>query len=116
MADWLQQEFYQIAQGKNEKVRYFAGWLEAQFKKLKEKVPGRYDQGILKERLFHGMNQNLKDSIRFCYKQEDTTYEDLFRETVEAEEEKTPQLKVTSLKAKSAVVPEEGSSIISVRG
>ena len=57
------------------------------------------------------MNQQLKDSIRFCYKQEETTYEELFCETVEAEKEKMPEVKVTSLKAKSVVVPVEGSSI-----
>ena len=57
------------------------------------------------------MNQQLKDSIRFCYKQEETTYEELFDETVEAEKEKMPEVKVTSLKAKSVVVPAEGSSI-----
>ena len=62
-ADGLQQDFYKIPQGKNEKVRQFTGRLEAQFKKLKEKVPGRYDSSILKECLFHGMHQQLKDSI-----------------------------------------------------
>ena len=62
-ADWLQQDFYKITRGKNEKVRQFAGRLEAQFKKLKEKVPGHYDNSMLKEHLFHGMHQQLKDSI-----------------------------------------------------
>ena len=57
------------------------------------------------------MNQQLKNSIRFCYKQEETTYEELFCETVDAEKEKMPEVKVTSLKAKSVVVPVEGSSI-----
>ena len=47
--DGLQQVFYQITQGKNEKVRQFTGRLEAQFKKLKEKVPGWYDNSMLKE-------------------------------------------------------------------
>ena len=88
MADGLQQDFYKIMQGKNEKVRQFAGRLEAQFKQLKEKVPGRYESNILKERFFHGMHQHLKDSIQFCYKQEETTHEELFHETVEAEKEK----------------------------
>ena len=49
--DGLQQDFYKIAQDKNEKVR--------QFKKLREKVPGHYDHSMLKERLFHGMNQQI---------------------------------------------------------
>ena len=47
--DGLQQDFYKITQGKNEKVRQFTGRLEAQFKKLKEKVPGWYDNSMLKE-------------------------------------------------------------------
>ena len=61
----------------------------------------------MKEEFFHGVHQHLKDSIRFCYKQQETTYEELFPETVEAEKEKVPETKVTSLKAKSAVVSEE---------
>ena len=70
---------------------------------MKEKVNGRYDSNILKEQFFHGMHQHLKDSIRFCYKQEETTYEELFHETVEAEKEKVPDIRITSLKAKSAI-------------
>ena len=77
-ADGLQQDFYKITQGKNEKVRQFAGRLEAQFKKLKEKVPRHYDNSMLKECLFHGMHQQPKDSIRFYYKREETTFEELF--------------------------------------
>ena len=90
-------------QGKNEKVRQFAGRLEAQFKQLKEKVPGRYESKTLKERFFHRMHQHLKDSIWFCYKQEETMYEEIFQETVETEKEKVPEVKTTSLKAKSAI-------------
>ena len=39
-ADGLQQDFYKITHGKNEKLKQFARRLEAQFKKLKEKVSG----------------------------------------------------------------------------
>ena len=49
------------------------------------------------------MHQHLKDLIRFCYKQEETMYEELFHETVEAEKEKISEIKITSLKAKSAI-------------
>ena len=110
-ADGLQQDFYKITQGKNEKVRQFTGRLEAQFKKLKEKVPGHYDNSMLKERLFHGMHQQLKDSIQFYYKREETTYEELFWEAVEAEKEKNVEINVTSLKVKSAIVGEEQDRI-----
>ena len=50
-ADGLQQDFYKIMQDKSEKVRQFAGRLEAQFKKLREKVRGHYDHNMLKEQL-----------------------------------------------------------------
>ena len=113
--DGFQQDFYKITQDKNEKVQQFAGRLEAQFKKLREKVPGHYDQSTLKERLFHGMNQQLRDSIRFCYKRGETTYEELFQEVVEAEKEKSMGMKITSLKVKSAVVEEEQTGIQELR-
>ena len=109
--DGLQQDFYKITEGKNEKVRQFTGRLEAQFKKLKEKVPGHYENSMLKERPFHGIHQQLKDSIQFCYKREETTYEELYREAVEAEKEKNSEIKVTSLKVKSAIVGEEQDGI-----
>ena len=105
------QDFYKIIQGKNEKVRQFTGRLKAQFKKLKEKVPGRYDNSMLKECLFHGMHQQLKDSIQFCYKREETTCEELFWEVMEAEKEINSEIKVTSLKVKSAVMGEEQEGI-----
>ena len=104
-------DYNHITQGTNEKVRQFAGQLEVQFKRLRQKVPGKYDNSILKEWFFHGMHQHLKDSIRFCYKQEETMYEELFHETVEAEKDKVPETKVTSLKAKSAIVSEETNGI-----
>ena len=80
MADQLQQEFYQMTQQKGEKICQFAGRLEVKFKKLKEKIPGWYDEKILKEHLFHDMHQNLHDSIWFCYKQEEITYAKFFSE------------------------------------
>ena len=57
------------------------------------------------------MNQQLQDSIRFCYKWGETTYEELFWEAVEAEKEKSMGMKITSLKVKSAVVEEEQTGI-----
>ena len=62
-----------------------------------------YEKSILKERLFHGMHQDLRDSIRFCYKKAETTYDELLNETLDAEREKFTEVKTTSLKVKSAV-------------
>ena len=58
-ADRLKQEFYQLTQGKTEKVQQYARRLEAKFKRLRDKIPGMYERSILKERLFHGMHQDL---------------------------------------------------------
>ena len=57
------------------------------------------------------MHQQLKDSIQFCYKREETTYEELFWEAVEAGKEKNSEIKVTSLKIKSAIVGKDQSGI-----
>ena len=54
--DRLQQEFCQLAQDKNKKVRQFAGRLEQKYKYLKEKFPDRYQTKDLKDRLFHRMH------------------------------------------------------------
>ena len=50
------------------------------------------------------MHQNLCDSIRFCYKQEETMYAKLFSETLDTEKEKGPESKATTVKIKSATL------------
>ena len=93
-----------MTQQKGEKIHQFTGRLEMKFKKLKERIPGRYNEKILIECLFHGMHQNLRDSIRFYYKQEETTYAKLFSETLDVEKEKGPESKATTVKIKSATL------------
>ena len=51
------------------------------------------------------------DSIRFCYKREEIIYEELSREAVAAKKEKNSEIKVTSLKVKSAIVGEDQNGI-----
>ena len=88
-ADKLQQEYYQLQQERGEKVQQFASCLETKYRKLKEKFQDQYDHRQLKDCLFYGMHQHLRDSMRFLYKQETTTYEDLLVATREAETEWT---------------------------
>ena len=85
--DRLQQEFYQLAQERHEQIQSFAARLEFKYKKLINLYPGRYDLKILKERLFYGMTQHLRDSMRYLYKEVDTTYESLLSAATEAEAE-----------------------------
>ena len=72
--DRLQQDFYQLQQEKGEKVQHFAGRLEKVFKKLQEAFPKRYQRNQLKECLFHSVNQQTRDSMRYLYDRESTMY------------------------------------------
>ena len=96
----IQQEFYQLTQDRNEQVQQFAGRLEFRYKKLVTSYPDRYNSNTLKERLFYGMTQHLRDSMRYLYKQPMTTYEQLLASTKEAEaewlEHKTIRSKATT--------------------
>ena len=58
------------------------------FKKLQHQILERYpDKLLLKDRLFHGMNQHLKDSLRYLYTQSSVTYANLFQAAYAAEVE-----------------------------
>ena len=84
-ADCLQQEFFQLQQDKGERIQHFTTQLERAFKKLQEAFPQRYGQEQLKERLFHGVNQQMRDSMRFLYMKETTTYDTLLAVIKEVE-------------------------------
>ena len=104
-SDKLQQQFYQLQQEKGERVQLFAGCLEKTFKKLQEVFPERYRQPQLKERLFHGVNQQTRDSMRYLYDQESTTYDTLLAAIKDAE---TEWLEAKGqLRVKGAVVNEK---------
>ena len=66
-----------------------------------------YEKGILKEGLFHGIHQDLRDSIQFCYKKAETTYDELLNGMLDAEWEKSTEMKTNPLKGKSAVTTAE---------
>ena len=57
------------------------------------------------------MHQDLRDSIQFCYKKAETTYNELLNETLDAEWEKLTEVKLTSLKIKSVVATSEDGVI-----
>ena len=84
-ADHLQQEFFQLQQDKGEWIQHFVSRLERAFKKLQEAFPQWYGQEQLKERLFQGVNQQTRDSMRFLYMKETTTYDTLLAAIKEVE-------------------------------
>ena len=103
--DKLQQEFYQLTQERNESVEQFAGQLEFKYKRLICLYPDRYNLNILKERLFYGMTQHLRDSMRYLYKETETGYEQLLSAAREAE---TEWIESKTIKAKAISVVDPG--------
>ena len=81
----MQQEFFQLQQERGERIQHFASRLERAFKKLQDAFPQRYREEHLKERLFHGVNQQTRDSMRFLYSKSSTTYDTLLSAIKEAE-------------------------------
>ena len=104
--DKIQQEFYQLSQERGETIHEFAGRIETKYKKLTELYPNRYHPGMLKERLFYGMTQHLRDSMRYLYKQDETTYDELLLTAKEAECE---WLEHKTIKAKTTVIDDPAS-------
>ena len=60
--DKLQQEFYNLSQQKGEKIGAFTGQLELIYQQLHDKLLGRFDEQQLKDCLFYGVSQSLRDS------------------------------------------------------
>ena len=103
----MQQEFYQLAQDKNEKVRQFTGRLEQKYKYLKEKFPDKYQTKDLKDRL--SWNASTYPRVyEVSIQKPEVTYEELLSEMLEAEKDCCPS-KSTTVKSKAAVVESEAS-------
>ena len=102
--DRIQQEFYQLSQERGETIQQFVGRIELKYKKLVKLYPGRYTEEMLKERLFYGMTQHLRNSMRYLYKQPMTVYDELLQSAKEAESEWMDN----RLRVKSVMVDDPG--------
>ena len=67
--DTLMQEFYQIVQGKSERVQTFVLHLERALKAIKQQHPHAMteEEGIkhLKDCLFHGLKPNIHNALHY---------------------------------------------------
>ena len=87
--DILLQEFHQMMMGPKEKVHEFGGKLEYKFRLLQERCPGRYDMAQLKDRLFHGMTDKLRDSVRYLFTNPTVDFNQLLKAAMACEIETT---------------------------
>ena len=107
--DTLICDFHQLVQERNEKTREFAGRIEKIFKKLRKQIPERYrDKTLLKDRLFHGMHQHLKDSLCYLYTQSTVSYSELLQAAYAAEVEAEKGRVARSKAANVVSSPEKG--------
>ena len=87
--DILLQEFHQMMMTPKEKVHEFGGKLEYKFRLLQERCPGRYDVAQLKDRLFHGMTDKLRDSVRYLFTNPSVDFNQLLKAAMTCEIEAT---------------------------
>ena len=87
--DILLQEFHQMMMGPKDKVHEFGGRLEYKFRLLQERCPGRYDMAQLKDRLFHGMTDKLRDSVRYLFTNPTVDFNQLLKAAMTCEIETT---------------------------
>ena len=85
--DEILREFHQMTQGPKESVQDFGAKLECIFSTINERFPGWYAPVQLKVRFFHGINDRLRDSMRYLYEQPNTTFEDLLLTMMQVEGE-----------------------------
>ena len=85
--DILGQQFHQLMQQPKERVGEFGGNLEYNFRLLQEKCPGRFTEDQLRDCLFHGMSDKLRDSVRFLYSQPGCDFNTLLKAVMTCENE-----------------------------
>jgi len=106
--DILLQEYYRLNQESVESVQEYSVRLEAALEKIRIRYPRSHplkDASVsLKERLFHGLRKEIRDSIRFRYEDGKVKYQDLLAAARKAEAEGGPKktVKVNSKATKVA--------------
>ena len=102
--DEILQEFHQMIQGPKESIQDFGAKLECIFRTINERSPGWYAPVQLKTRFFHGINDRLRDSMRYLYVRLEASFKDLLLAALRAEV-KSRDHHVT--KAKAVIEPDK---------
>ena len=79
--------------------------MELIYRQLHDKLTGRFDEQQLKDGLFYGVSQSLRDSSRYLYKDPTVTYQALLKAIEEMESEYGEGR--ATVRAKSATVAED---------
>ena len=111
--DTLMQEFYQIVQGKSERVHTFVLQLERALKAIKQQHPHTMteEEGVkhLKDCLFHGLKPDIHSALSYLYDTPNLQYSQLVMAAKKAKTE-APGCDMSEARAKSAVVEIDSKS------
>ena len=111
--DTLMQEFYQIVQGKSERVQTFVLQLERALKVIKQQHPHAITEkeGVkqLKDQLFHGIKPDIHNALCYLYDTPNLQYSQLVMASRKDKTE-TSGSDVSEARARSAVVEIDSKS------
>ena len=84
-------DFYTADQGEEETVTSFATRIEGLLSHVRHKFPNQIplskEEELLKDRLFHGCQKSIRDSVKYCHADTSVDYMTLLEECRKAEDE-----------------------------
>ena len=110
--DILMGDFYCTDQGNDETVTSFATHIEGLLSNVRDKFPNQIplakEQKLLKDRLFHGCQKGIRDSVKYSHADSTVDYMSFLEECRKAEDE--DGVTKTKGKGKVKIVPATASS------
>ena len=89
--DILMRDFYRADQGEEETVTSFPARIEGLLSQVRDKFPNQIplskEWELLKERLFHGCQKSIRDSMKYCHADTSVDYMTFLEECRKAEDE-----------------------------
>ena len=96
--DILMGDFYRANQGEDETVTSFAIQIEGLLSQFRDKFPNQIplakEQDLLKDRLFHGCQKSVRDSVKYCQADPSVDYMTFLEEHRKANDEDRTNLKL----------------------
>ena len=85
------EDFYRADQGEDKTVTSLATRIEGLLSHVQDKFPNQIsltkEQELLKDRLFHGCQKSIWDSVKYCHADPSGDYMTFFEECRKAEDE-----------------------------
>ena len=116
--DILMRDFYRADQGVEETVTSFATRIEGLLSQVRDKFPNQIplykEQEVLKDRLLHGCQKSIRDTMKYCHADTSVDYMTFLEECRKAEDEdRAGKSKIKGkLKVATATIPSTQSDVL----